>query len=62
LSPQQWFEIQQSLAARGFNPGKIDGRPGNKTRHAIRLFQGATNQPVTGTLTAAQIEQLLTRQ
>ncbi len=61
LSPQQWFEIQQNLAARGFNPGKVDGRLGNNTRQAIRLFQGATNQPVTGILTAAQIEQLLTR-
>lgn len=40
--------IQQQLAARGFNPGPIDGISGPKTNAAIRAFQKANGLVVDG--------------
>lgn len=32
-------KVQEALAARGYQPGPIDGRDGPKTQKAVRLFQ-----------------------
>lgn len=32
-------KVQEALAARGYNPGPIDGRDGPKTRKAVKAFQ-----------------------
>ncbi|MEX0815303.1 MAG: peptidoglycan-binding protein, partial [Dongiaceae bacterium] len=41
-------EVQQSLAALGYDPGPADGRLGPKTRAAIRAFQADDGLPVDG--------------
>jgi len=41
-------EIQQALRNAGYNPGKIDGKMGAKTREAIRSFQRANGLSVDG--------------
>ncbi len=45
--------IQAALAAKGYDPGPIDGQMGAKTRAAIRQYQGATGFEVTGNPSAA---------
>ncbi|MGH6960279.1 MAG: peptidoglycan-binding domain-containing protein, partial [Dongiaceae bacterium] len=40
--------VQQELARRGYNPGRIDGVLGSQTRSAIRDFQEDNGLPVTG--------------
>ncbi len=35
------LEIQKALKAAGFNPGELDGRPGDNTRKAVIAFQQA---------------------
>jgi hypothetical protein len=42
------FEIQQALAARGFDPGEIDGDYGPDTQAAVRDFQTAVGLLVDG--------------
>jgi uncharacterized protein (TIGR02594 family) len=49
-------EIQRALAARGYNPGAIDGAFGPRTREAVRAFQranGLADDGVPGPLTLA---------
>ncbi|MFH1641247.1 MAG: peptidoglycan-binding domain-containing protein [Candidatus Omnitrophota bacterium] len=41
-------QIQTALANAGYNPGKIDGKTGRRTREAIRAFQSANNLMVDG--------------
>lgn len=41
-------EIQQALRNAGYNPGRIDGKMGAKTREAIRSFQRANGLSVDG--------------
>jgi hypothetical protein len=41
---------QRSLTDKGFDPGKIDGLMGPRTRGAIRDFQESEELPVTGRL------------
>ena len=41
-------EIQQRLAERGFDPGRIDGTVGWRTRGALRRFQRSVGLPDTG--------------
>jgi len=41
-------KIQQALRNAGYNPGKIDGKMGSKTREAIRSFQRANGLSVDG--------------
>lgn len=41
MTPGIISRIQQSLQARGFNPGPIDGKPGKKTLAAVSAFQRA---------------------
>jgi len=43
--------VQSALAKLGFDPGPIDGKPGRKTRNAIRRFQRKAGLRVTGKLT-----------
>jgi hypothetical protein len=45
--------IQAALAAKGYEPGPIDGQMGAKTREAIRQYQAATGFEVTGNPSAA---------
>ena len=45
--------IQAALAAKGYDPGPIDGQMGAKTRAAIRRYQAATGFEVTGNPSAA---------
>jgi hypothetical protein len=61
LSRSQWKKIQLSLAALGFYPGPIDGRPGAITVNAIREYQKwrSDHPDVTGTLTDNQVDDLL---
>lgn len=51
-------KVQEALAARGYQPGAIDGRDGPKTQRALRLFQqdsGLEPDGVVGTLTANRL-------
>ncbi|MDD5027438.1 MAG: peptidoglycan-binding domain-containing protein, partial [Candidatus Omnitrophica bacterium] len=41
-------DIQAALTKAGFDPGKIDGRLGKKTRQALKAFQKANNLKVNG--------------
>jgi lytic murein transglycosylase len=41
LSRTERYELQQHLAARGYNVGEPDGRLGPRTRTALRAFQAA---------------------
>jgi peptidoglycan hydrolase-like protein with peptidoglycan-binding domain len=41
-------EVQKALKAAGFNPGKIDGKLGEKTKTAIRAFQKAHDLKADG--------------
>lgn len=46
-------EVQRLLAALGYDPGPADGKPGRRTREAIRGFQGHAGLPVDGEITPA---------
>lgn len=41
-------QIQRALAANGYSPGQIDGRPGRKTRDAILRYQRDNGIRATG--------------
>ena len=45
--------IQAALAAKGYDPGPIDGKMGAKTRAAVRQYQSDTGFEVTGNPSAA---------
>ncbi|MGA9659717.1 MAG: peptidoglycan-binding domain-containing protein [Asticcacaulis sp.] len=44
-SPQKIAEVQRALAARGYNPGKIDGQLGQQTVAAMQKFQADNGLP-----------------
>ena len=50
--------IQRALSERGFDPGKIDGAMGWRTRDAIRGFQRSFGLPDTGRADTATLEAL----
>jgi localization factor PodJL len=50
--------VQQLLAAKGFDPGPADGRPGQKTRDAISGFQKQAGLPVTGEIDPGLVQAL----
>lgn len=54
-------EIQDMLSFLKYNPGKIDGAYGQKTRTAICEFQRDCDLPETGVLTRVGYGELLTR-
>jgi len=45
---QRMADVQQRLAARGFNPGPIDGEFGPQTEQALYAFQAANGLRPTG--------------
>ena len=53
-------EAQIALRDAGFDPGRIDGVMGPKTRSAVREFQASQGLPQTGRLDAATRQELLT--
>jgi peptidoglycan hydrolase-like protein with peptidoglycan-binding domain len=42
------MDIQRMLTELGYRPGPIDGKPGNRTRQAIRRYQSNTGLAVDG--------------
>lgn len=50
--------VQEALTERGFEPGKIDGAMGSRTRNALRQFQRSVGLPSTGEIDAATIAAL----
>lgn len=42
------FQVQQALAAKGFNPGNIDGVWGRRTEAAVKAFQSANGLTADG--------------
>jgi TPR repeat protein len=50
--------IQQLLSDLGYDPGPVDGKPGKRTRAAIRAFQQSENVTVDGQPGAALLDRL----
>ena len=59
LSHSMRRDIQEGLAAEGFDPGPADGVFGSRTREAILGWQGAGGKAVTGYLDEASAKALL---
>ena len=59
LSEMALSFVQWGLKASGFDPGPIDGTLGRQTRDAIRRWQRHLGLPMTGSLTANQVEVLI---
>lgn len=60
LTRQQRQEIQRQLNSLGYSTNGADGNFGPGTRRAIGLWQRDRNYPQTGSLTAAQANEILT--
>ncbi|HBN8234531.1 TPA: lytic murein transglycosylase [Pseudomonas aeruginosa] len=60
LSRSQRIELQQQLAARGHDPGAVDGIIGANTRKAIRACQQEFGWPADGYPTPALLHRLRT--
>ena len=54
-------QVQQLLTDLGFDPGPVDGRMGDKTRSAIRGFQGQEGINANGRVSAGLLAQLQLR-
>jgi hypothetical protein len=52
------LEIQEKLAALGYEPGPADGKMGARTRSAIRDYQGQAGLPVDGEPSQALLKHL----
>ena len=61
LTRAERYELQQHLAARGYDVGEPDGRLGGKTRNALRQFQSSVGHVPDGFASAAVLEQLRSR-
>jgi len=59
LPPVTRSLIEQRLAALGLEPGRIDGQFDDRTRRAIRRYQGARGLDVTGYLDQTSVVRLL---
>lgn len=57
-APLSAHELQELLTALGYNPGRIDGKVGPKTREALKMFQKDAGLPVTGVLDAETTQRL----
>ena len=58
-APEPMIEaIQRALVERGFEPGKIDGAMGSRTRDALRAFQRSIGLPDTGRIDDATLAAL----
>ncbi len=51
-------EVQEQLAALGYEPGPADGKVGARTRRAVEAFQEAQGLPRDGRATARLLDQL----
>jgi len=58
MSREQRIQVQQGLAALGFDPGPADGLFGPKTRAAVWDWQNAKGLEATGFLTREEAEAL----
>jgi lytic murein transglycosylase len=61
LSRGERYEMQQLLAARGYDVGQPDGHLGGKTRNALRSFQAGLGQVPDGFASASLLERLRAR-
>jgi hypothetical protein len=61
LTRAERYELQQQLAARGYDVGEPDGRLGGKTRNALRQFQSSVGHVPDGFASAAVLERLRSR-
>jgi hypothetical protein len=50
--------LQRALKTRGYYHGKIDGLWGGQTTQALLDYQGANEQPLTGTVTPGTLQDL----
>lgn len=55
LDAQAYREIQARLEAVGFDPGGVDGRPGEGTRAAVRAWQAEQGTAPTGYFSRSQL-------
>lgn len=51
-------KVQRELAKLGYSPGSIDGRLGEQTREAIRVFEADRGWPVTGQISNELLAEL----
>src|SRR5204862_8145256 len=58
LTREERYELQQHLAARGYEVGEPDGRLGGRTRSALRQFQSSVGEVPDGFASAAVLERL----
>lgn len=58
MTRQQAMELQQRLAALGFDPGVADGVIGSRTRTALRAYQASRGLPADGFATVSLLERL----
>jgi murein L,D-transpeptidase YcbB/YkuD len=42
------IDVQRALSKAGFDPGPIDGKPGKKTKSAVKAFQRQNNLKADG--------------
>jgi lytic murein transglycosylase len=61
LTRAERYELQQHLAARGYDVGEPDGRLAGKTRNALRQFQSSVGHVPDGFASAAILERLRSR-
>ena len=54
-TPEIVSYVQNRLIEFSYDPGSADGKMGQKTREAIRVFQRAAKLPVTGEITPRMI-------
>jgi His-Xaa-Ser repeat protein HxsA len=52
------MRVQAGLFSRNYDPGAIDGVLSEKTKAAIRKYQGDRHLPVTGTMTTELLSSL----
>ena len=50
MSTENWREVENFLAQRGYNPGRVDGVEDDQTRQAILNFQRGNKLKATGVL------------
>jgi len=58
LTRTERFELQERLAARGYDIGESDGNLGQKTRNAVRAFQARSGLAPDGFASGKLLEQL----
>jgi peptidoglycan hydrolase-like protein with peptidoglycan-binding domain len=51
--------LQRALVQAGYDPGKIDGRPGSRTRSALKAFQAANGLKPDGLVGARTLRVLI---